>query len=139
MDAGDECRSESDQANERDVQRVQPPDQADDPPPVRRRAIVIPVLLSSCAFAVGGAFMKPSLGFTRWLPSGIVIACFLVGVIGMTLAVQRGSLGRTYLIGLGIEALAAVAIGVVVLGERMTTVQTAGLALVIGGLLLVRR
>ena len=100
--------------------------------------IVIPLLLSSCAFAVGGVFMKPSVGFTRWLPSGIVIACFLLGAIGMTLAVQRGGLGRTYLVGLGIEAVAAVAIGVFVLGERLTTAQTAGLALVIGGLLLVR-
>ena len=96
---------------------------------------MIPLLLSSCAFAVGGVFMKPSVGFTRWLPSGIVIACFL---LGMTLAVQRGGLGRTYLVGLGIEAVAAVAIGVVVLGERLTAAQTAGLALVIGGLLLVR-
>ena len=63
---------------------------------------MIPVLVPSCGFAVGGAFMKPSLGFTRWLPSGIVIACFLVGAIGMTLAVQRGGLGRTHLVGLGV-------------------------------------
>jgi multidrug transporter EmrE-like cation transporter len=99
---------------------------------------VIALVLSSTAFAVGGAFMKPSRGFTRLVPSGIVIACFILGAVGMTLAVQRGTLGRTYLIGLGLEAVAAVVIGVVVLGERLSTSQTAGVMLVVSGLMLVR-
>jgi small multidrug resistance pump len=95
-------------------------------------------VLASVSFAVGGAFMKPSGGFTRLVPSGIVIACFLLGAIGMTLAVHRGSLGTTYLVGLGLEAVIAVGIGVVVLGERMSSAQTAGIVLVVGGLMLVR-
>jgi quaternary ammonium compound-resistance protein SugE len=118
VDAGDECQHEAAIKRKRDV--------------------VIPLVLSSVAFAIGGAFMKPSVGFTRLVPSGIVLSCFLLGAVGMTMAVQRGSLGRTYLVGLGLEAVAAVAIGVVVLGERMSTSQTAGIALVISGLMLVR-
>ena len=126
-DARDGCHDDETDSSDRSPGRTRP-----------ARDVVIPLVLASCAFAVGGAFMKPSGGFTRLVPSGIVIACFLLGAIGMTLAVHRGSLGTTYLVGLGLEAIAAVGIGVGALGERLSSEQTDGIVLVISGLLLVR-
>jgi len=98
-----------------------------------------PLLLASAAFGVGGAFMKPASGFTRVLPSLAVLSCFLVGSVFLTVAVNRGNLSSTYVIGVGLEATLAVGFGLVVLHERLTMLQIAGVVLIICGILLLRR
>jgi multidrug transporter EmrE-like cation transporter len=47
-------------------------------------------------------------------------------------------LSTTFILGLGIEALGAVALGVFVLGERLSLSQTGGIALVVSGVALLR-
>ena len=96
------------------------------------------VLMASVAFSAGGVFMKPASGFTRVLPSVAVLACFLVGTVFLTLAVQRGNLSSTYMMGLGLEAVVTAGIGLLALHERLTLPQCAGLVLVIGGVVLMR-
>ena len=96
------------------------------------------LLLSSIAFSVGGAFMKPSNGFTQVGPSSVVIACFVFGAVLLTRAVGRGSLSTTYVLGLGLEAVVSVAVGLAVLGERLTTRQAVGVGLIVLGLVAVR-
>ena len=97
------------------------------------------LLVASAAFSTGSVFMKPSNGFTRLLPSAAVLGCFLIGSIFLTLAVERGNLSSTYVLGLGLEALVAAGVGVFVLRERLTTGQGVGLTLVLIGLVLLRR
>jgi multidrug transporter EmrE-like cation transporter len=53
-------------------------------------------------------------------------------------AVHRGNLSTTYVIGLGIEAVVAIGIGLFLLGERLALPQIAGVLLIVGGLALVR-
>jgi multidrug transporter EmrE-like cation transporter len=96
------------------------------------------LLLSSVAFSVGGAFMKPSNGLTQVGPSVIVVACFVCGAVLLTQAVGRGTLSTTYVLGLGIEAVVSVAVGLAVLGERLTARQVAGIGLIVLGLVVVR-
>jgi multidrug transporter EmrE-like cation transporter len=96
------------------------------------------LLLSSIAFSVGGAFMKPSNGFTQVGPSSVVIVCFVFGAVLLTRAVGRGNLSTTYVLGLGIEAVVSVAVGLAVLGERLTTRQAAGIGLIVLGLVAAR-
>jgi multidrug transporter EmrE-like cation transporter len=98
---------------------------------------MILMLLSSSAFAIGGAFMKPSDGFTRFGPSLAVAACFLSGTVLLARAVQQGSLSTTYVIALGLEATVAVGVGMLVLGERVSLIQAAGIALIVSGLVVV--
>jgi small multidrug resistance pump len=95
------------------------------------------LLIASGAFAIGGALMKPSDGFTRVLPSVGVVLCFFAGAVFLTLAVQTGTLSGTYVAGLGLEALVSIGVGVLVLGERMTVVQLTGMVLMLAGLVLV--
>jgi multidrug transporter EmrE-like cation transporter len=92
------------------------------------------IIIGSVAFSVGGAFMRPSDGFTRLWPSLIVATCFVVGAGFLAKAVNRGGLSTTYVIGLGLEALISVGIGLAVLGERLTGAQTAGVAIILVGL-----
>jgi len=92
------------------------------------------IIIGSVAFSIGGAFMRLSDGFTRLWPSLIVATCFVVGAGFLAKAVNRGGLSTTYVVGLGLEALISVGIGLAVLGERLTVAQTAGVAIILVGL-----
>lgn len=83
--------------------------------------------------------MHTSAGFTRPWPSLLVAFCFVVGAAFIARAVQVGGLSTTYVVGLGIEAIISVAIGLIILGERLTTMQMAGLLIIGIGLLTVRQ
>ena len=96
---------------------------------------MLTIIVGSVAFSVGGAFMGHSAGFTRLWPSVIVAACFVVGSGFLAKAVYRGGLSTTYVVGLGVEALISVAIGLAILGERLTISQSAGIAIILVGLL----
>ncbi len=89
-------------------------------------------------FCVGGAFMKASNGFTYVGPSIVVAVSFMLGSVFLSRAVSGQMLSTTLIVGLGIEALGAVAFGVAVLGERLNSSQTGGVALVITGVALLR-
>lgn len=95
------------------------------------------LVLASLAFGAGGAFMKPSQGFTRVGASAAVTVCFLVGAVLLTRAVERGGLATTYVVGLGLEALVTVGVGLALLGERLTPVRALGILLVLAGLVTV--
>ena len=91
------------------------------------------LILASLAFSAGGMLMKPSGGFTRLGPSLGIAACFLIGAVLLTRAVDRGGLSTTYVIGLGLEAVVSVGVGLLLLGETLTVPQGAGIALILCG------
>jgi small multidrug resistance pump/quaternary ammonium compound-resistance protein SugE len=94
------------------------------------------LLASSFAFSMGGVMMKPSDGFTRLTASIGVAVCFLAGAAFLTIAVQRGSLGTTYVVGLGLEAILTFVFATLVLGEHVEPRQMAGVGLAVVGLML---
>jgi small multidrug resistance pump len=96
------------------------------------------IIIGSLAFSVGGAFMGLSDGFTRLWPSVVVAMCFVIGAGFLARAVHRGGLSTTYVLGIGIEAVISVAIGLTILGERLTVAQTAGIAIILVGLATVK-
>jgi len=96
------------------------------------------IIMGSVAFSIGGAFMRLSDGFTRLWPSLVVASCFVIGAGFLARAVHRGGLSTTYVLGLGIEALLSVGIGLAVLGERLTPAQTTGIAIILIGLITVK-
>jgi small multidrug resistance pump len=97
------------------------------------------IIIGSLAFSIGGAFMRMSDGFTRFWPSMAIAVCFIVGAVFLTRAVNRGGLSTTFVIGLGVEAVISVGIGLALLGERLTAAQTAGIAIVLVGLVTLER
>jgi multidrug transporter EmrE-like cation transporter len=100
---------------------------------------VLTIVLASVTFAVGGLMMKPADGFTKLMPSLGVAACFLLGAFMLSRAVRTEGLTVVYILGLGIESVAAAAFGIWLLGERPSAIQAAGLALVVLGLVAVRQ
>jgi multidrug transporter EmrE-like cation transporter len=92
------------------------------------------IIIGSLAFSVGGAFMGVSDGFTKFWPSVIIAACFVTGAGFLARAVNRGGLSTTFVVGLGIEAVLSVGIGLALLGERLTGPQLAGIVIILIGL-----
>jgi multidrug transporter EmrE-like cation transporter len=99
---------------------------------------VAAVILASLAFAIGGAFMKVSDGFTRPWPSAAVAVLFLAGAILLGFAIGSEGLSTAYTIGLGIEAVVSIGLGCWIFGERLTTSQLFGVLLILAGVVSVR-
>jgi len=96
------------------------------------------VIAASLAFGVGGAFMKASDGFSRWLPSIGLLVMFVIGAVFLTLAVRSMGLSAAYVVGLGIEVLVSVGLGRYCYGEQLTAAQVAGALLIVAGVAAVR-
>ena len=80
---------------------------------------------------LGAALSAPSLESSPW---DVVVACFVIGAVFLTRAVNDGGLSTTYVIALGCEAVISVGIGLALLGERLTVSQAAGVGIVLVGL-----
>jgi small multidrug resistance pump len=97
------------------------------------------IILGSVAFSIGGAFMRLSDGFTKFWPSVLIAACFVIGAGFLAKAVNEGGLSTTFVVGLGIEAVVSVAIGLAILGERLNLSQGAGVAIILVGLVTLKQ
>ena len=91
------------------------------------------LIVASLAYAVGGLFMKASDGVTRLLPTATFIALFIVGAIAQARGMRHADLSTSYVLVLGIEAVAAVLLGTLVLHESLGAARIAATLLVVGG------
>ena len=96
------------------------------------------VILAALFFTVGGVFMKLSEGLTKFWPTVIVFALFLVGAALQTLAMKREDLAVTYLWVVGLESILAFAFGVLLFGESCHPLRIAGVLLITGGIISLR-
>ena len=99
---------------------------------------VLMVTLAALLFTVGGVFMKLSEGLTKFWPTVIVFALFLVGAALQTLAMKREDLAVTYLWVVGLESILAFAFGVLLFSESCTPVRIAGVLLIASGIISLR-
>ena len=65
------------------------------------------VMAAALFFTVGGIFMKLSEGLTKFWPTMIVFALFVIGAALQTLAMKREDLAVTYLWVVGLESILA--------------------------------
>jgi multidrug transporter EmrE-like cation transporter len=97
------------------------------------------VILAAFCFALGGLFMKYSVGVTRVVPTVIFAALFVAGAVLQAKAMERTDMGPVYIAVLGLEAVAAILLSVLVLHEHLSFPRFAAVCLIIGGVLLLRR
>jgi uncharacterized membrane protein len=91
-------------------------------------AVIVP--LGAVAWVVGGSRALPVEGLGLGVVSGIVEAVYF---ILLSAAYRRGDLSVVYPIARGTAPLVAVAIGVVVLGERLGAAGTLGVVALLAG------
>ena len=94
---------------------------------------------AALSFAVGGYFMKLSQGLSRVGPTALVFVCFGVGAALQTLAMRDEQMTVTYVIVLGLEAMAAYLVGALLLDETTTPAKLGGIGLVVAGIMLLKK
>lgn len=96
------------------------------------------LILASLFYAVGGLCMKLSMGLSKPLPTAMLFALFLIGATLQTLGMRREDLGVAYIMVLGLEAVAALALSVFALEEACPPSRLIAVGLIIGGIVWLR-
>ncbi|MER0444955.1 multidrug efflux SMR transporter [Streptomyces sp. Edi4] len=99
----------------------------------------MPYVLLACAIGseiVATSALKYSEGFTRLWPSLITAAGYLLAFYMLALTLKSLSVGTAYAIWSGVGTAVIAAVGMVFMGEAVTAAKLAGIALIIGGVVL---
>lgn len=83
----------------------------------------------------GTVALRYADGFTRPLPSAIVVVAYALSFWLLSLVLRELAIGVTYAIWAGVGTAAVAAIGIVALGEPATALKLASIALVILGVI----
>jgi small multidrug resistance pump len=97
-------------------------------------------LLLGCAIAaevLATSLLGRTNGFTVLLPSAVVVVGYVVSFFLLSIVVKTMPVGIAYAIWSGVGTLAVVGIGVALLGQPLTLWQALGVALVVGGVVLI--
>lgn len=78
--------------------------------------------------------MKQSHGFTRWLPTVVMLVTMGIGFGMLTLALRQIPLGTGYAVWVGIGAVGTALAGVWVFGESINTARILFLAMIVLGI-----
>lgn len=87
------------------------------------------------AWAVG---LKYTVGFTRLWPSLFTVAAMVASFWLLAVALRVLPIGTAYAVWTGIGATGTAIFGMVVLGEPVSALRLLGLAMIVGGILVVK-
>ena len=82
--------------------------------------------------------MKLSQGFTRGTPTAITFVAMAASFALLSISMRTLPLGTAYTAWTGIGGVGAFVVGVVVLGEPLTTARALAAALIVAGLILMK-
>lgn len=82
---------------------------------------------------IGSSFMQASDGFTKWLPSTIVVIAYSICFYFFSLALKAIPLGVAYAIWGGLGIVLTAIISVVVFKHRLDTPAIIGIVLIVAG------
>lgn len=82
---------------------------------------------------IGSSFMKASDGFTKWLPSLIVIAAYIICFYFLSLALKYIPLGVAYAIWGGLGIILTAAVSVLVYNHKLDIAAIIGIILIVSG------
>lgn len=85
---------------------------------------------------VGTSLLNATDGFSRFWPSAACLAAYAGSMFALAQTVKEIPVGVTYAMWAGLGTAAIVAIGVVALGESVNPAKLLGVALVIGGVVI---
>lgn len=97
------------------------------------------LLIVAGLFEVVWAFlMKQSHGFTRLIPTVATLVTMLISFGLLSVSMKTLPLGTAYTVWTGIGALGAFVVGIVALGEPMTSMRVGAAVLIVSGLVLMK-
>jgi quaternary ammonium compound-resistance protein SugE len=87
------------------------------------------------AWAIG---LKYTVGFTRLWPSLFTVAAMVASFWLLSLALKVLPIGTAYAVWTGIGATGTAIIGMVFLGDTVSALRILGIAMIVGGILVVK-
>lgn len=91
--------------------------------------------LLEIGWAIG---LKLSAGFSRFWPSVFTVVAMAASIGLLGLALKTLPVSTAYAIWTGIGAVGTAAIGILVLGETATAMKLGGIAMIAGGIILLK-
>lgn len=85
---------------------------------------------------IGSSFMKASEGFTKWLPSVIVVVAYLVCFYFLSLALKTIPLGVAYAIWAGLGIVLTAAVSVFIFKQKIDIAAIVGIVFIIIGVVI---
>lgn len=93
------------------------------------------ILLIAGLFEVGWAIgLKYTEGFTRLWPTAGTVACMILSVVLLGLAVKALPVGSAYAVWVGIGAVGTVILGIILLGEPASMARLVSVGFIIVGI-----
>ncbi len=89
------------------------------------------------AEVIGTSFLKSSEGFTRVLPSLVVIVSYAAAFYLLSLTLKTLPVGIAYAVWSGVGVALIAAIGAVVFGQTLDLAGIAGIALIVAGVIVI--
>jgi quaternary ammonium compound-resistance protein SugE len=93
--------------------------------------LVIASGLLETTWAIG---LKSSDGFSKPLPTVITIVAMIASIVLLSIAVRTLPIGTAYAVWVGIGALGAAILGIVMFDEAVTTARIVSLVLLVAGI-----
>jgi len=96
------------------------------------------LLLAGLLEVIWAYAMKQSQGFTRLVPTAIMVVTMIGSFSLLSLSLKSLPLGTAYTIWTGIGAIGAFVVGVAVLGEAFNLQRVIAAALIVSGLVMMK-
>jgi small multidrug resistance pump len=82
---------------------------------------------------IGSSFMKASNGFTKWLPSMIVIVAYVTCFYFLSLTLKTIPLGVAYAIWAGLGIVLTTAVSIIIFKQKLDFAAIIGIILITSG------
>ena len=96
------------------------------------------LVLAGLLEIVWAVAMKQSAGFTRPLPTAVMVVGMVASFWLLAVAMRSLPLGTAYTIWTGIGAVGAFVVGIVFLGEQVSPMRIGAAVLIVSGLVLMK-
>jgi len=96
------------------------------------------LLVAGVLEIVWALFLKQSQGFTRLVPSLIMLVALAGSMLFLALSLRALPLGTAYAIWTGIGAVGTFLLGIALLGEPASAMRLAAAGLIVSGLVLMK-
>ena len=95
------------------------------------------LMVAIVAEVIATTTLKSTEGFTRLWPSVLVVVCYEIAFIGMSLSMKKIPIGVVYAVWSGVGVSLVTLVAWLFLGQSLDAAGLAGLGLIIGGVVVI--
>jgi small multidrug resistance pump len=105
--------------------------------PARRFLPWLLLLVAIVAEVIATTTLKSTEGFTRLWPSAVVVVCYEIAFILLSLSMKRIPVGLVYAVWSGVGVALVTLVAWLFLGQTLDAVGLVGVSLIVGGVVVI--